>query len=79
MYSQSSELSGNKNNPALNVDGKSDKLHYMVYKADDIKNNANVSLTRGGMILFALLSGGDYSKVCFLAVYAKISLLTKCF
>jgi Holliday junction resolvase YEN1 len=71
ICSQSSELSGNKKNPALNVDGKPDKLHYMVYKADDIKNNADVSLTRGGMILFAMLSGGDYSKVSFFVVDQK--------
>lgn len=59
----SSNLSGNKNNLAKNADDKTDKYHSMLYTADDIRNDPTVALTRSGMILFALLSGGDYHKV----------------
>ncbi|CAA7259251.1 unnamed protein product [Cyclocybe aegerita] len=56
----SKKLSGNKNNLALNADDKTDNYHTMVYKIADIRSHAEVSMTRGGMILFALLSGDDY-------------------
>ncbi|KAJ3518141.1 hypothetical protein NLJ89_g64 [Agrocybe chaxingu] len=56
----SKKLSGNKNNLALNADGKTDNYHTMVYKIADIRTHTEVGMTRGGMILFALLSGGDY-------------------
>lgn len=32
----------------------------MIYTADTIRNHPDIRLTRGGLILFALLSGGDY-------------------
>jgi hypothetical protein len=37
----------------------------MVYTADAVQNHPEVGLTREGMILFALLAGGDYNKVCY--------------
>jgi len=33
----------------------------LAYSADAIENTDGVGLTRGGLLLFALLSGGDYS------------------
>jgi len=56
-------LSGNKNNQALNEDDKGDKLHAMVYDASEFITNPGIKLTRGGMVLFALLAGGDYDNV----------------
>lgn len=54
---------GNRGYPALNSDGKDDGVHVMVYRADDIERDPACKLTRGGMILIALLSGGDYDQV----------------
>ncbi|KZT08478.1 PIN domain-like protein [Laetiporus sulphureus 93-53] len=53
-------LLGNKAYPALNSDGKPSQHHVMLYTADLIRTHPDVSLSRGGLILFALLSGGDY-------------------
>jgi Holliday junction resolvase YEN1 len=66
-------LSGNKNNPALNQDEKTDKLHTMLYYVTDLKNHPEIGLTRGGMILFALLAGGDYHPVCRLSCFCNLS------
>ncbi|KLO18378.1 PIN domain-like protein, partial [Schizopora paradoxa] len=57
-----SELSGNKSNPALDLNQNKSSYHCMIYRADEIERNPRVRLTRGGMILFALLNGGDYDK-----------------
>jgi hypothetical protein len=57
------KLSGNKSNPALNLEGKASKSHIMVYTAEAIRTHPEVRLTRGGLILIALLAGGDYDKV----------------
>ncbi|THH33505.1 hypothetical protein EUX98_g629 [Antrodiella citrinella] len=54
------KLTGNKAHPALNADGKESKSHTMIFTADDIRNHPDIGLTRNGMILFALLCGGDY-------------------
>ncbi|TCD69961.1 hypothetical protein EIP91_005550 [Steccherinum ochraceum] len=54
------KLSGNRSNPALNADGKESDEHNMVYDARTLREHPNIGLTRGGIILFALLSGGDY-------------------
>ncbi|KAJ6558571.1 hypothetical protein DFH09DRAFT_922590, partial [Mycena vulgaris] len=54
------DLSGNKRNPALDANGKASKHHVMVYTADAVRNHAKVRLTRGALLLFALLAGGDY-------------------
>lgn len=62
-FSISSNLSGNKNNLAKNTADKTDKYHSMLYRAEDIRNDPTIALSRPGMILFALLSGGDYHKV----------------
>ena len=35
----------------------------MVYKAREIRTHRSVGMTVGGMVLFALLTGGDYDKV----------------
>jgi hypothetical protein len=61
--SPSLSLSGNKANPALNSEGKVSKHHVMVYTAEAVRNHPAVALTRGGLILFALLAGGDYDAV----------------
>lgn len=53
-------LSGNKSKPALDKNGKPSKHHVWVYTADAIQSHPGVRLTRGGLILFALLNGGDY-------------------
>ncbi|KAL0956100.1 hypothetical protein HGRIS_002268 [Hohenbuehelia grisea] len=53
-------LSGNKSKPALDQNGKISKYHVMMFSDDEIKNNPDVQLTRGGLILIAMLSGGDY-------------------
>ncbi|KAB5591761.1 hypothetical protein CTheo_4793 [Ceratobasidium theobromae] len=58
----SGTLMGNRGYPALNSDGKDDGVHVMVYRADDIERDPACKLTRGGMILIALLSGGDYDQ-----------------
>ncbi|KAG8744779.1 hypothetical protein FRC10_009427 [Ceratobasidium sp. 414] len=56
----SGTLSGNRSNPVLNKHGKDDGMHVMVYRAVDIEKDSACRLTRGGMILIGLLSGGDY-------------------
>ncbi|KZP34244.1 hypothetical protein FIBSPDRAFT_809332 [Athelia psychrophila] len=58
----SKKLSGNKANPALDLNGKVSACHVMVYTADDIRSHPEVNLTQGGMILIGLLAGGDYSE-----------------
>lgn len=58
--SVSFKLIGNKNNAAQDSEGKSSEHHVRVFEADAIESHRNVQLTRGGMILFALISGGDY-------------------
>ncbi|KDR75394.1 hypothetical protein GALMADRAFT_249443 [Galerina marginata CBS 339.88] len=58
----SSKLSGNKGNLAKNSAEKADNHHTMVYNAVDIQADPTIALSRGGLILFALLAGGDYHK-----------------
>ncbi|KEP47481.1 flap endonuclease GEN-like protein [Rhizoctonia solani 123E] len=58
----SATLTGNRGYPALNREGKDDGVHVMVYRMDDIERDPACKLTRGGMILIALLSGGDYDQ-----------------
>ncbi|GJE95923.1 PIN-like domain-containing protein [Phanerochaete sordida] len=53
-------LTGNRNNPATDASGKQSDQHSMVYTSDRIASHPNIGLTRGGMVLIALLSGGDY-------------------
>ncbi|KAG6854265.1 hypothetical protein C0991_008958 [Blastosporella zonata] len=56
----SNNLSGNRSNPVLNAAGKDDKNHTKVYRMSDISVHPDIRLTRGGMILIGLMSGGDY-------------------
>lgn len=63
LYSPSIKLSGNKSNPALNSAGKASKHHVMVYNAQAILDHPEIRLSQAGMILIALLAGGDYDKV----------------
>ncbi|KAG6809715.1 hypothetical protein H0H92_015036 [Tricholoma furcatifolium] len=58
----SNNLSGNRANPVLNAAGKDDKNHTKVYRIEDITSHPDILLTRGGMILIGLLSGGDYNQ-----------------
>jgi Holliday junction resolvase YEN1 len=60
IHSPSNNLSGNKSNPALNALGKDDKNHTLVFKFSDFSEHPDIGLTRGGLILIGLLSGGDY-------------------
>ncbi|RDX50900.1 PIN domain-like protein, partial [Lentinus brumalis] len=36
-----------------------------IYRASAIQENPAVQMTRGGMVLLAVLAGGDYHKVCY--------------
>lgn len=72
-------LSGNKSNPALNSEGKASKYHVMVFTADAVGNHPEVRLTRGGLILIALLSGGDYDEVCIMCFSRSRPPLTSSF
>lgn len=42
---------------------KEDGQHVNVYRLEDIKNHSDVGLSQGGLILIALLRGGDYDQV----------------
>ncbi|KAF8257358.1 PIN domain-like protein, partial [Lactarius quietus] len=56
----SATLSGNSKHATKNADGRVDGNHSMVYTLADILAHPSVKLTRGGLILIGLLSGGDY-------------------
>ncbi|KAF8691865.1 hypothetical protein AX14_002730, partial [Amanita brunnescens Koide BX004] len=58
----SNNLSGNRANPILNSQGRDDKNHTRLYRASKIVSHPSISLTRGGLILIGLLSGGDYAQ-----------------
>ncbi|KAF8636068.1 hypothetical protein AX17_003824 [Amanita inopinata Kibby_2008] len=58
----SNNLSGNRANPILNCQGKDDKNHTRMYRSSKILTHPSISLTRGGLILIGLLSGGDYAQ-----------------
>ncbi|KAJ7188472.1 PIN domain-like protein [Mycena filopes] len=57
LRNSSLDLSGNKANPALDANGKASKHHVMVYTAESVRASG---FTRGALLLFALLAGGDY-------------------
>ena len=63
LSSSSLSLTGNKNDPATDASGKKCDQHTMVYTSDRISSHPHVGLTRGGMILVVMLSGGDYDEV----------------
>ena len=54
-------LTGNRNNPATDASGKQCAQHVMVFTSDRIASLPSIGLTKGGMVLIALLSGGDYN------------------
>ncbi|KAF8270748.1 PIN domain-like protein, partial [Lactarius quietus] len=56
----SATLSGNSKHTTKNADGRVDGNHSTVYTLADILAHPSVMLTRGGLILIGLLSGGDY-------------------
>ncbi|KAF8272711.1 hypothetical protein EI94DRAFT_1795938 [Lactarius quietus] len=56
----SATLSGNSKHATKNADGRVDGNHSTVYTSADILAHPSVQLTRGGLILIGLLSGGDY-------------------
>ncbi|EIW62431.1 uncharacterized protein TRAVEDRAFT_68878 [Trametes versicolor FP-101664 SS1] len=58
-------LTGNKAHPALNLNGKPCDQHATVYTAQAFRDHPEVRLSRGGLILIALLSGGDYDSGVF--------------
>lgn len=58
-------LTGNKSHPATDANGKPSAAHVSIYTSDDLATHPEVQLTRGGLVLFALMSGGDYDKVPF--------------
>ncbi|KAI0341275.1 hypothetical protein BDW22DRAFT_343822 [Trametopsis cervina] len=62
IRNQSKNLTGNRAHDLNNADGRDDKNHTMTFAAEDIRSNPKVNLTQEGLILIALLSGGDYSK-----------------
>lgn len=62
-YSPGLGLSGNRNNPATNSAGKVSDRHQKIYTAAKIQSHPTIRLSRNGMIIIALLSGGDYDKV----------------
>ncbi|KAF8584431.1 hypothetical protein K439DRAFT_1633570 [Ramaria rubella] len=53
---------GNRAHGAKNADGKDDGQHVNIYHSEDIKSHAKVNLSQGGLILIALLRGGDYDQ-----------------
>ncbi|EKM76246.1 hypothetical protein AGABI1DRAFT_9336, partial [Agaricus bisporus var. burnettii JB137-S8] len=62
IRNQSNNLSGNKSNPVVNSEGKDDKNHTRVFRLQDIQDHEDIQLSRGGLILIGLLSGGDYEE-----------------
>lgn len=53
-------LTGNSKHATKNADGRVDGNHSTIYTYADILAHPSVQLTRGGLILIGLLSGGDY-------------------
>ena len=59
-YSPSVNLTGNSKHATKNADGRVDGNHSTIYTSAEILAHPSVQLTRGGVILIGLLSGGDY-------------------
>ena len=62
IRNSSATLSGSRA-VSTRTDGKDDGQHVYMYQLPDIQSHPNVSLTPGGLILIALLRGGDYDQV----------------
>ncbi|KAI9444389.1 hypothetical protein BJY52DRAFT_1373458 [Lactarius psammicola] len=60
IRSASATLSGNSKHNMKNADGRVDGNHSTVYTSAEILAHPSVQLTRGGLILIGLLSGGNY-------------------
>ncbi|KAH9009404.1 PIN domain-like protein [Lactarius hengduanensis] len=60
IRNSSANLSGNSKHTTKNADGRVDGNHSMVYTSAEILAHPSIQLTRGGLILIGLLSGGDY-------------------
>ncbi|KAH9057619.1 hypothetical protein EDB87DRAFT_1018962 [Lactarius vividus] len=60
IRNSSANLSGNSKHATKNADGRVDGNHSTVYTSAEILAHPSVQLTRGGLILIGLLSGGDY-------------------
>ncbi|KAH9022361.1 PIN domain-like protein [Lactarius deliciosus] len=60
IRSTSINLLGNSKHAMKNADGHVDDNHSTVYTSAEILVHPSVQLTRGGLILIGLLSGGDY-------------------
>ncbi|EIN05889.1 PIN domain-like protein [Punctularia strigosozonata HHB-11173 SS5] len=58
----SATLSGNRSHSVKNADGRDDGWHSRVFTAKAISEHPDIQLTRPGMILIGLLSGGDYDQ-----------------
>lgn len=63
IRNSSATLSGNRSHGAKNANGKDDGQHAYVYQSNDIQSDPTVNLSLGGLILIALLRGGDYDQV----------------
>ena len=59
LRSPSNTLSGNRAHPTSNSSDKDDGNHVTIYKSKDFLR-PDINLTHGGLILIAILSGGDY-------------------
>ncbi|KAH9922332.1 uncharacterized protein BXZ73DRAFT_79728 [Epithele typhae] len=57
----STTLTGNKSHSLKNADGREDGNHVMTYHAADLLAHRDIGLTQGGLVLFGVLRGGDYS------------------
>ncbi|KAK7688432.1 hypothetical protein QCA50_007970 [Cerrena zonata] len=56
----SATLSGNKAHPVKNSAGKTDDQHVVTYSYDDFREDPDIALTHGGLVLIGILRGGDY-------------------
>ncbi|KDR78909.1 hypothetical protein GALMADRAFT_64217 [Galerina marginata CBS 339.88] len=75
----SNTLSGNRSHPILNSAGKDDKNHTRIFRFQDIAEHPDIRLSRGGMILIGLMSGGDYQQAGLMRCGPTISHgLAKC-
>ena len=63
LRSMSLTLTGNKSHPATDANGKPSQHHVHIYRATDIESHPEIQLTRGGLILIALMSKSDYDEV----------------
>jgi holliday junction resolvase GEN1/YEN1 len=75
IRNSSATLSGNRSHGARNTDGKEDGQHAYLYRLKDIMSHCAVNLSPGGLILIALLRGGDYDQVLIYLSYRGPALI----